>query len=128
MVACTQTVQYAGQAIAMVLADTQAHADAAALLVTATYTDKLTPILTINDARANPDRGMIIVNKSAMNTVNYYACLCLAGFFEFVIPPLVCGDTRNALQSSPIVIEVSSTKELVALVLCWVANFTCLCL
>ncbi len=57
MVPITQTVQYAGQAIAMVLADTQAHADAAALLVTATYTNALTPILTIADARANPSRG-----------------------------------------------------------------------
>lgn len=44
------SVDYAGQAIGMVLADTQEHANAAAKLVTATYTNIQTPILTIDDA------------------------------------------------------------------------------
>ena len=51
-------MQYAGQSIAIILANTQAQADAAALLVTATYTNVLPPILTIADALANPERGV----------------------------------------------------------------------
>ena len=79
------TVQYAGQAIAMILAQTQAQADAAALLVTATYTNILPPILTIAQARANPSRGI---------------------FTSPVIPPLVYGDTTAALKTAPFVINV----------------------
>ena len=84
VVALQQTVQYAGQSIALVLADTQAHADAAALLVTATYTNVLPPILSIADARANPTRGLANVQ----------------------MPPLVYGNVQQAFQTAPNVVQV----------------------
>eukprot|EP00730_Choanoeca_flexa_P003145 TRINITY_DN11305_c0_g1_i3.p1 TRINITY_DN11305_c0_g1~~TRINITY_DN11305_c0_g1_i3.p1 ORF type:complete len:1308 (+),score=353.97 TRINITY_DN11305_c0_g1_i3:32-3955(+) len=49
-VASGERVMFHGQAIGMVLADTQAHADAAAKLVTATYTDVQRPVLTLDQA------------------------------------------------------------------------------
>ncbi len=67
------------------LASTQAQADAAALLVTATYTNVLPPILSIADARANPARG----------------------FFPSPKPPLVVGTAKDRLKLSPHVVTVS---------------------
>ena len=84
MVALQDTVQYAGQSIAIVLANTQAQADAAALLVTATYTNQLPPILTIADALANPTRG-VLSNPRA---------------------PMVEGNVSSALSAAPYVIQV----------------------
>jgi xanthine dehydrogenase molybdopterin-binding subunit B len=84
MVALQDTVQYAGQSIAIVLAATQAQADAAALLVTATYTNQLPPILTIADAVSNPSRGI----------------------FDYPLAPLVEGDVTAALSSAPFIIQV----------------------
>jgi xanthine dehydrogenase/oxidase len=51
-VAQGERVMFHGQAIGMVLADTQAHADAAVKLVTATYSDQQPLVLTIEDAIA----------------------------------------------------------------------------
>jgi xanthine dehydrogenase/oxidase len=48
----TDYIAYAGQPIGMVIADTQAHADAAAFAVTAKYEQEKKPILTIKDAIA----------------------------------------------------------------------------
>ncbi|XP_078599022.1 uncharacterized protein LOC144874584 isoform X2 [Branchiostoma floridae x Branchiostoma japonicum] len=45
-------VSYAGQPVALVIADTQVHADAMAKAVQVTYTDMKPPILTIQDAIA----------------------------------------------------------------------------
>lgn len=84
LVGLGQSVLYAGQAIAIVLADTQAHADSAALLVMATYTNMQTPILSIADALANPARGVINYN----------------------IPPLESGNVQAALATAPNVIQV----------------------
>ena len=85
VVGLQETVQYAGQSIAIILANTQAQADAAALLVTATYTNVLPPILTIADARANPERGIANV----------------------AVPPLVYGNVQQAFQSAPNVVQVA---------------------
>eukprot|EP00045_Choanoeca_perplexa_P016293 m.218258 g.218258 ORF g.218258 m.218258 type:complete len:1312 (+) comp17218_c0_seq1:61-3996(+) len=49
-VAQGERVMFHGQAIGMVLADTQAHADAAAKLVTASYADQQPLVLTIDQA------------------------------------------------------------------------------
>jgi len=46
----TSTVSYCGQPIGLIVADTQAHADAAAKLVNVTYTNVLPPIITIDQA------------------------------------------------------------------------------
>ena len=51
-VAQGERVMFHGQAIGMVLADTQAHADAAVKLVTATYSNQQPLVLTIEDAIA----------------------------------------------------------------------------
>ena len=83
MVGLQQQVMYAGQSIALVLAQTQAQADTAALLVTSTYANQQTPIQTIADARANPERGL----------------------FNYPIPPIVSGNLQPALQSSQFVIQ-----------------------
>ncbi|KJE95964.1 XDH protein [Capsaspora owczarzaki ATCC 30864] len=48
----TKSVVYAGQSIGLIVADTQAHADAAVPLVRVTYSNIKTPILTISDAIA----------------------------------------------------------------------------
>ena len=84
MVELLHKVEYAGQAIALVLANTQAQADAAALLVTATYTDVVPPILTIADARANPSRGFLAVD----------------------MPPLVVGNAKKTAVSASKVVTV----------------------
>jgi xanthine dehydrogenase molybdopterin-binding subunit B len=68
----------------LVLASTQAQADAAALLVTATYTNVLPPILSIADARSNPARGIAQVD----------------------MPPLVSGDVQAAFKTAPNVVQV----------------------
>ncbi|XP_066268462.1 uncharacterized protein [Branchiostoma lanceolatum] len=49
---CSGEVLYAGQPVALVVADTQSHADAMAKAVKVTYTDLKPPILTIQDAIA----------------------------------------------------------------------------
>jgi xanthine dehydrogenase molybdopterin-binding subunit B len=90
MVALQDTVQYAGQSIAIVLAATQAQADAAALLVIATYTNQLPPILTIADARANPSRGILNVGTA----------------------PLVAGNVQNAFQTATNLVQVSRSPLL----------------
>ena len=45
-----ERVQFAGQALALVVADTERHARAAARAVTATYADEKKPLLTVADA------------------------------------------------------------------------------
>ena len=83
-------MHYAGQSIAIILANTQAQADAAALLVTATYTNVLPPILDIASALENPSRGVITFN----------------------MPPLVYGNVQNAFDDAPVIIEVCSDCQL----------------
>jgi xanthine dehydrogenase molybdopterin-binding subunit B len=85
MVSLNSTVQYAGQCIAIVLAQTQIQANNAALAVTATYSNQQTPILSISDAKANPTRG----------------------FFNYSMPPLSYGNAQNAMATAPNVVSVS---------------------
>ncbi len=56
---CTGRVLYAGQALGMIVADTQAAAQRAASLVRVTYRDIVKPVLTIRDAMKDPDRVRI---------------------------------------------------------------------
>eukprot|EP00042_Codosiga_hollandica_P056153 m.803689 g.803689 ORF g.803689 m.803689 type:complete len:1324 (-) comp59281_c0_seq1:203-4174(-) len=83
MVGELEEIKYAGQSIAIVLAQTQAQADAAAKLVTATYANVQTPILTIAQARADPKRGI----------------------FDIPIESLTYGDVNAALATAPFVIS-----------------------
>ncbi|KAK3726979.1 hypothetical protein QZH41_014709, partial [Actinostola sp. cb2023] len=78
---CSGNVLYAGQALGLIVADTQRHADEAALVVKVTYKEIKTPILTIPQA---------IAAKS---------------FFPSVADPLVVGDAEGAIKGSSHVIE-----------------------
>ncbi|XP_035691294.1 xanthine dehydrogenase-like [Branchiostoma floridae] len=69
-------VSYAGQPVALVIADTQVHADAMAKAVQVTYTDMKPPILTIQDA---------IATKS----------------FHPNVKEVVKGDPKGALAAAP---------------------------
>ncbi len=74
----------------MVLAQTQAQADAAADLITALYSNQQAPILDIPTALANPQRGI----------------------YNYTMPPVVLGDVVTALASSPNKIQVSASDLL----------------
>ncbi|XP_035690573.1 xanthine dehydrogenase-like isoform X4 [Branchiostoma floridae] len=69
-------VSYAGQPLALVIADTQVHADAMAKAVQVTYTDMKPPILTIQDAIS-------------------------AEFFHPNVQEVIKGDPKGALAAAP---------------------------
>eukprot|EP00058_Branchiostoma_floridae_P011134 XP_002596622.1 hypothetical protein BRAFLDRAFT_78483 [Branchiostoma floridae] len=69
-------VSFAGQPVALVIADTQVHADAMAKAVQVTYTDIKTPILTIQDA-------------------------ITAESFHPIVKEVVKGDPKGALAAAP---------------------------
>eukprot|EP01116_Phalansterium_solitarium_P016706 TRINITY_DN393_c0_g2_i1.p1 TRINITY_DN393_c0_g2~~TRINITY_DN393_c0_g2_i1.p1 ORF type:complete len:1372 (-),score=562.47 TRINITY_DN393_c0_g2_i1:226-4341(-) len=80
-------VLYYGQVIGVVVADTQRHADAAAKLVSVTYTNVQTPLLTIQDA--------ITANS----------------FYEPDIPPLSQGDVTKGFAASTYIISGSVASD-----------------
>ncbi|XP_068702018.1 xanthine dehydrogenase/oxidase-like [Montipora foliosa] len=80
---CSGDVLYAGQALALIVADTQHHADDAAKAVKVTYKEQKPPILTIDEA---------IAAKS---------------FFDPQAKPLLKGDADTAIKNSATVVQGS---------------------
>ncbi|XP_020903902.1 xanthine dehydrogenase isoform X2 [Exaiptasia diaphana] len=78
---CSGEVLYAGQAVGLIIADSQCNADAAALAVKVTYKNVQSPILTIQQA---------IAAKS---------------FYPNIADPLVVGDAKGAIKASSHVIK-----------------------
>ena len=77
-----KTVGYNGQCVGVILADTQAHADAAAMAVVCTVSGSVAPVLDITGARKDPSR-----------------------FFKENVPPVVQGDVDAAFKTADFVIE-----------------------
>ncbi|KAL9979239.1 hypothetical protein ACROYT_G016871 [Oculina patagonica] len=74
-------IEYAGQALGVIIADTQRHADEAAKAVIVTYKDQKTPLLTIDEA---------VAAKS---------------FFDPHGKPLKKGDAESAINKSPHIVQ-----------------------
>ncbi|KAJ7388015.1 hypothetical protein OS493_040376, partial [Desmophyllum pertusum] len=78
---CSGAVAYAGQALGLIIADTQRHADEAVKSVTVTYKEQKPPLLTINEA---------VAAKS---------------FFDPQAKPLKKGDPDTAIKNSPHIVQ-----------------------
>ena len=76
------TVGYNGQCVGVILADTQAHADAAAMAVVCTVSGSVAPVLDITGARKDPTR-----------------------FFKENTPPVIQGDVDAAFKTADFVVQ-----------------------
>jgi xanthine dehydrogenase/oxidase len=84
-----KSVGYNGQCVGVILADTQAHADAAAMAVVCTVSGSVAPVLDISGARKDPSR-----------------------FFKENVPPVVQGDVDAAFKLADFVVQGSACTGL----------------